>query len=170
MTDWIAVLKTAAEVAAATTTLVGFGGQIYRWFENLLEHSGDKQARRTWEEFKRDPHAYKNDLAEVAADLRPHEDPALEGYLLGLAAENLRTDATRIYLLLSGPRYTFDQVRDICARIDPTLTGLNTHFSKQDAARWVVNLSMTRASIRNELVKYMLEFNTDVISDIVLWE
>lgn len=167
MTEWLAILKGAAEVAAAAKTLIGFAGDIYQWFESLIGSSVDKQAQRVWEDFKRDPEGNKDVLAQVAMHLKPDGDLVLTGYVLGLAKQKLQANRGQIYTLLSGSRYTFDQVQDICARMDPALTGLGRNFSKQDTARWAVNRANTQEKLWDNLISNMLEINPEVIPEVV---
>lgn len=167
MAEWLAILKGAAEAAAAAKTLIGFAGEIYHWFENLIGRSGDKQARRVWQDFKRDPESNKDALAQVAMQLKPDGDPVLKGYVLGLAKQKLQANRGQIYTLLSGSRYTFDQAQDICARMAPALPGLGKNPSKQDLAQWAVNLAGTQERFWDALISNMLEINSEVIPEVV---
>jgi CheY-like chemotaxis protein len=167
MAEWLVILKGAAEIAAAAKTLIGFAGDIYQWFENMVGHSGDQRARKVWEDFKRDPEGNKDALARVAADLEPDGDPVLRGYVLGIAKQKLQANRAQIYSLLSGPRYTFEQVQDLCARMDPSTPGLAKNPSKLDLSQWAVNFAGTQETRWNALISNMLEVNPEVISDAV---
>jgi hypothetical protein len=167
MLDWLTVLKLGAEIVSVGKAWVGFARDVYRWFENVVGGSPDQQARKVWEDFKRDPEKHKEALAQVAVHLKPDNDPALNGYVLGFAKQKLQANRARIYGLLSGSRYTTEQVQDICMRIDPALPGLSKNSNKQDFAHWAVNLASTRDTLWDILISNMLEINPEVLSDVV---
>jgi len=168
MSNWAAIVLAAAEIIAAAPDLVGFARDIRRWFENVVSRSGNRQAQRIWEDFKRDPEGNREALAQVVTmQLNPDSDPVLRGYVLGVARQKLQEDSRRTYNLLSSTRYTFEQVQDMCARMDPKLNGLGRRYSKQEAAQWAVTLAGTKESLRDILVSSMLEINPDVVAEVV---
>lgn len=167
MAEWTKVLTAAATIAAATKTLAGFAGDIWHWFESRLDRAGDRQAQQVWEDFRKDPAKHKDDLINVAMRLEPDGDPLLEQYVLGIARQESRERANRVYALLSSKRYTFDQVENIGRRMGITRETLGKGYNKSDIADRTVEYAKTREDRWNDLIGYMLVENPEVIDEII---
>jgi hypothetical protein len=164
MVEWFAILVGAAEIVSASRDLVGFAQDIYNWFRRVLGESDDQQARKVWDEFKKDPEKHKETLAKVAERLRPDGDPVLQAYVLGLTKQKLQANQGQVYALLSGGSFTFGQVEHICRALG---VDRSKNYTQADLASAVVELARTREALWDKLISLMLESNPEIIADIV---
>lgn len=137
--------------------------QTEEWFEQETSRSRDESARRTWENFRTQSKTNRDNLINLAMGLGSPEEPALYNLTRQLQQEIEQRKSMYFYDLLAGERYTFNQVEDICTRIDPHLQGLKKNPSHQDMARWLVERARTRKKITCDLICFMLEINPIVL-------
>lgn len=168
--EWMKILKAATEIAAISNAVVGFSGEVRKWFNEIIARSEDREAKKTWEDFQREPEQNKEKLAQVVQRLKPQEDPLLRGYVLGIAKQKTDAKQEAIYELLSGDRFMYDQVLKIYKRVvgDLLLGELGLQATKDQAASKIVAYIRGKDEAAwQKLIGMMLEINPDVIVEIV---
>ena len=166
---WMNIVKAAAEIAATIQAVVGVTDKVYNWFKKVIEDSHDQEAQKTWEDFQREPEQNKEKLVQVVQRLKPQEDPLLSRYVVGVAKQKTDAKQRKIYALLAGNRFTYEQVLKIYNMlVEISLGELGQQATKDQAARKIVEYIRAKDEAAwAELIGTMLEINPDVIVEIV---